>query len=131
MLVIIRLCLLTFFLSNSAFAQGYSQVEQSWQGQGANTIINRLGNPQQIIRQRDGTIYYLYDFGNEYQTPRQFPGVGVNVGPDGRVAIVPPSASSLQPEINLKRCSITFVLNRQNQVISTQMMGSDCGDKVP
>lgn len=104
---------------------------QSWQGKDANAIINRLGNPTQIIHQPNGYTTYLYLFGYEYQPVQQFPGVGVNVDRYGKVVIIPPNMQAGMPQPNLKRCAITFLLDQKNKVIATQMEGSDCANKMP
>lgn len=106
-------------LSNFSFAD-------NWQGAPIKLIITKLGQPDELIKTRNGTSYYTYY--EKYQSPVYAPDSTqprVIIGPGGRAIGVPIPQQQIDTT-TLILCSTTYEVNSNGVITKVRRNGNGC-----
>jgi hypothetical protein len=118
----ITACATTGTLNNNP---GNSNVKLStWNGKNINTVMNKLGSPNETFKTRQGSNYYVYTTQNyqSYPTSGLAPGYATLT----RGYVQTPVQENFYANYSILKCALIFKTNSSNIITSTATKGYSC-----
>jgi hypothetical protein len=115
-----------FVLEGCATTQNYQQKLAKLQGMPAQTLINKWGQPNMVVKKPNGATEYLYKRTHLF-TPPGYPTVGSTVMTPGGPSISPGYQSPLfENQTKLRTCITRFDVNHDGIITGSSFEGDNC-----
>ena len=95
-----------------------------WNGKNMNTVVSRLGSPNETFKTRSGNTFYVYTTQNYQSYPSSGLAPGYATLTRGYVQV--PVQENFYANYSLLKCALIFKTNANQTIISTDTKGYNC-----
>jgi len=104
---------------------GNSNMKLSqWNGKNINSVLTRLGSPNETFKTRTGNTFYVYTTQNYQSYPSSGLAPGYATMTRGYVEV--PVQESFYANYSILKCALIFKTNASQTILSTDTKGYNC-----